>query len=64
MTVNFSLKVKSGKRLPIEVTCYPTGVNEKHLEFQNSNKKISDMKIAEWINKALKEVLEKYKNEL
>jgi hypothetical protein len=63
MEINFNLKVKSGKRSPIEVRCYATSVNEKRLEFQGSNKTITETKISNWLEKALKEVLEKYKNE-
>jgi len=63
MTANFSLKVTSGKRTEIEVNCYPTSVNTKTFEFKDSKKTITDAKIAEWVNKALKEALEKFKTE-
>jgi hypothetical protein len=60
MTLNFNIKVKSGKRTPIEVSCYSTAVNKKQLEFQHTSKMISNSQIADWIEKALKEALNKY----
>lgn len=63
MTINFNVKVTSGKKTEIQVGCYGTSVNEKFLEFKDSKKTISENKIAAFIEKSVKEALEKYKSE-
>jgi len=61
MEINFNIKVKGGKRTPVEVTVYGTAVNEKVIEFSNG-KTVSESQIAIWLQDnlviALKQIQE------
>ena len=60
MTHNFNVKIKTGKRTPIEVTVYYTAVNEKVLQFSHTEKEIPQGKVAEWISDVIEDGLKKY----
>lgn len=60
MEVNFNVKIKTGKRTAIRVRCYSTSVNTKTMEFKDSERKITDAKVSDWIEKLIKEGLSKY----
>ena len=61
MKISFNLKVNGGKRTPVEVECYPTGVNEKVMVFANG-KWISDKHIAEYVRVTLSSALRGLQN--
>ncbi len=63
MTLNFNIKITSGARTPIKIEAYSTAVNPKILEFQHSKKTLTSTQIEIWLNKSLKEVLEKYRDQ-
>ena len=50
MNINLNIKIKGGKRTPVEVTVYGTSVNQKELVFKNGNR-IKENDIAEMISK-------------
>ena len=52
MMINLNVKIKGGKRTPIEVTVYDTAVNQKELVFKNGNR-IKGGDIAEMLEKNL-----------
>jgi hypothetical protein len=52
MEINLNIKIKGGKRTPIEVNVYRTSVNEKSIEFANG-KQIKESTIIAWIKKYL-----------
>ena len=58
MEININVKVKAGKRTPVDVTVITTGVNEKTLTLINGLT-ITDQQIAEWIDKQLTKAIKK-----
>jgi hypothetical protein len=58
--INFNIKVITGKRTELEVVCTPMSTNEKILEFKDSDRKLSENKLASHIEKSIKETLQKY----
>lgn len=60
MTHNFNVKIKTGKRTPIEVTVYYTAVNEKTLQFSHTEKELPQQKVADWISEIIEEGLKKF----
>lgn len=51
-TINLNVKIKAGKRTPVEVTVYGTSANGKTLEFANGLT-ITDGHIVKWIEREL-----------
>jgi hypothetical protein len=47
-TLNFNVKVKAGKRTPVEVECYYTAVNQETLTLINGVT-VTNQEIAEFI---------------
>jgi hypothetical protein len=56
-TFNFNVKIKTGKRTPIEVGCYWTAVNNKTVELFNSDETTTVSAIAEFIQKSVEKAL-------
>lgn len=63
MTLNFNLKVISGKRTDVKVEIYSTAVNSKVLEFKNSKKTMTDRQLADAIAELLTKRLKAWASE-
>ena len=63
MTLNFNLKVISGKRTDVKVEIYSTAVNSKVLEFKNSKKTMTDRQLADAIDELLTKRLKAWASE-
>jgi hypothetical protein len=48
VVLNLNIKIKSGKRTPVEVSVYSTSVNQKTMEFVNG-KSLTEKEIIEWL---------------
>jgi hypothetical protein len=58
MEININLKVKAGKRTPVEVTAYGTSVNEKTLTLINGET-IREQVIIDWLVSELRAQLKR-----
>ncbi len=58
MDINLNVKVKGGKRTPVEVSVYSSAANTKTMEFKNK-RVVTDEQIAEWIQQNLHVVLKR-----
>lgn len=56
MIINLNVKIKAGKRTPVEVIVYGTAANEKILHFANG-REVTESQIAAWITQELTKVL-------
>ena len=63
MTLNFNLKVISGKRTDVKIEIYSTAVNSKVLEFKNSKKTMTDRQLADAIDELLTKRLNAWASE-
>ena len=63
MTLNFNLKVISGKRTDVKIEIYSTAVNSKVLEFKNSKKTMTDRQLADAIDELLTKRLKAWASE-
>ncbi len=59
--LNINIKIRGGKRTPIEVACYGTGAGKKIITFPN-DKRVSDEEICAWIQENLTVALKKIAN--
>jgi type VI protein secretion system component Hcp len=60
--INLNIKIKAGKRTPVEIDIYRTSVNEKTLDFING-KSLTEQDIIEIIYKNLAQELTKFESE-
>lgn len=62
-TINLNVKIKAGKRTPVEVLVYGTSVNDKSLEFSNGLV-ISESRIIKWIETELTKAIKSIQGEV
>lgn len=58
MIINLNVKIKAGKRTPVQVEVYGTAVNEKTIEFANGET-IREQAICDWLQSELTAALRK-----
>jgi hypothetical protein len=61
MNINLNVKIKAGKRTPVEVSVYSTSREEKILVLTNG-KKVGEKQIVNWLVTELTKTLEKLQN--
>ena len=61
MKMHFKVYVEVGSRTKTYVSAYSTAVNKKTAKFANGVK-VSDKRIAEWLEEALMDALKKLEN--